>query len=107
MSETRIPHRVNITVEIINAPFYEGGNFKTESLDTLEATVRAIAKKILERSTFVGKDYSVITITRKKILGMIPSNLWEYVWNSEDDIHGVDLQPVRGSFRVRVEMPNK
>lgn len=103
---TKIPHRVNITAEIISAPFYQGGNIKTESLNTLEETVEAIAKKILDRSNFVGKHYSVITITRQKMFGVIPSNVWEYTWNSQDDIDGIDLKPVRGSFRIKVEMLN-
>lgn len=102
MSETRIPHRVNITVEIINAPFYEGGNFKTESLSTLETTASAIASKILLRSTFVGKNEVEIKLKRKKLLNLLPYNEWKYEWWGKD----TGIKEVEGEFRIKVEMPS-
>lgn len=102
MTKTKIPHRVNITAEIISAPFYQGGNIKTESLDTLEETVEAIAKKILERSSFIAKSEIEIRLKRKKLLAILPYNAWKYEWWGKD----TGVKEVEGEFRIKVELPN-
>jgi hypothetical protein len=101
MTETKIPYRVNITAEIISAPFYQGGDIKTESLDTLEETVEAITKKILERSSFVAKERIEISIKRKTFL-TLGLNIWKYKWI---DIE-TRIEVVEGGFEIKVEMPN-